>query len=273
MLTLRVFLSMLRDYICLFCFVFFCRPLCWICWPTCSGRCVCRSLTVFLSRVSLHWLTQRPHRKTAAHIRSYQTFCELTTLQSFAISVKSVIFYFAHLVTQKGAYGTILNHLSGLKHAHQFAGYELTYSSDYHIQLLLRGVKRFLGQAISRKSAITPSILHAAWDSFDFSIPLHAAMWALFLVTFLRKSNLVPDNTRQMSPQVITRAYLVFTSSGANIHVSATKTIQCQQRSLVLPIPSLPRSRLCPIYALRHHLSLNPGLSFVPLFTVLMRSG
>ena len=57
-------------------------------------------------------------------------------------------------------------------------------------------LKRFLGQAVSRKSAITPSILHAAWDSFDFSIPLHAAMRALFLVaffTFLRKSNLIPD--------------------------------------------------------------------------------
>ena len=84
----------------------------------------------FLSRVSLHWLTQRPHRKTAAHIRSYQTFCELRTLQSFAISVKSISFYIAYLVSQKGAYGRILNHLSGLKHAHQFAGYELTYSSD-----------------------------------------------------------------------------------------------------------------------------------------------
>ena len=53
-------------------------------------------------------------------------------------------------------------------------------------------------------------------------LPLHAAMWALFLVaffTFLRKSNLVPDNTRQISSKVITRANLVFTSAGANIHV------------------------------------------------------
>ena len=205
-----------------------------------------------------------------------QTFCELRTLQSFPISVQSISLYIAYLVTQKRAYGTILNHLSSLKHAHQFPGCELTWNSDYYFQLLLRGVKRFLGQAVSRKSAITPFILHAAWDSFNFSIPLHAAMWAPFLFaffTFLRKSNLVPDNTRQISPKVITRAHLIFTSSGTNIHVSATKTIQCQQRSLVLPIPSLPGSRLCPTSALRHHLSLNPGPSSVPLFTVLTRSG
>ena len=76
-----------------------------------------------------------------------------------------------------------------------------------------------------------------------------------------------------MSRLVITRAYLVFTSSGTDIRVSATKTIQCQQCSLVLPTPSLPESRLCPTSALPHHLSLNPGLSSVPLFTVLTRSG
>ena len=213
----------------------------------------------------------------AAHIRSYQTFCELRTLQSFHISAQSISLYITYLVTQKRAYSTILNHLSSLKHAQKFAGYyELTWSSDYHFQLLLLGVKRFLGQAVSRKSAITPSILHAACNSFDFSIPLHAAMWALFLVaffTFLRKSNLLPDNKRQISPKVINWAPLVFTSSGTNIHVSATKTIQCQQRSLVLPIPSLPGSRLCPTLALRHPLSLNPGPSSVPLFTVLTRSG
>ena len=101
-------------------------------------------------------------------------------------------------------------------------------------------------------------------------------MCALILVaffTFLHKSNLVPDNTRQISPKVITRAHLVFTSLGADIHVSATKSIQRQQHSLVLPIPSLPEYRLCPTLAFHHHLSLNPGASFVPLFTVLTRLG
>ena len=101
-------------------------------------------------------------------------------------------------------------------------------------------------------------------------------MCALFLVvfsTFLHKSNLVPDNTRQIFPKVITKAHLVFTSSGTDIRVSATNTIQCQQCSLVLPIPSLPESRLFPTSALHHHLSLNPGPSSVPLFTVLTRSG
>ena len=134
----------------------------------------------------------------------------------------------------------------------------------------------FLRPGCRSKNAITPSILHATFDHFNLSLLLHAAMWALFLVaffTFLRKSNLVPDNLRRISPKVITRASLAFTPVGANIHVSATKTIQCQQRSLDLPIPRVPGSRLCPIFALRRHLSLNPGPVSAPLFSVISGSG
>ena len=166
--------------------------------------------------------------------------------------------------------------LVALKNAHCLAGYELTWISLITFSFFGGGVKCFLGQAVSRKSPMTPSILHAPFDLFHFCIPLHAAMWALFLVaffTFLRKSNLVPDNTRQISSKVITRANLVFKSAGANIHVSATKTIQCQHQSLILPIPVIPGSRLCPLLALRCHLAINPGPVSAPLFSVFSGSG
>ena len=84
---------------------------------------------------------------------------------------------------------------------------------------------------------------------------------------------MAPDNPQHISAKVITRASLVVTPPGANIHVSASKTIQCHQGTLVLPIPSIPGSRLCPISALRRHLSLNSVASAAPLFTVLLGSG
>ena len=93
-------------------------------------------------------------KNIVAHIRSYHTFCDLRALQPFPISVQFGMLYIAYLVAQNRAYGTILNHISSLKHAHQLAG--------YRFQLLLGGAKGFLGQAVSRKSAITPSILYAA---------------------------------------------------------------------------------------------------------------
>ena len=126
--NLRVFLSMLRDHICLFCFVFLFdfRPLCGIRWPTSSADVSVVSLQSLVSRLITLAHTTSTQKNMAAHIRSYQTFCELRTLQSFPISVQSISLYIACLVTQKRAYGTILNHLSSLKHTHKFSGNELT---------------------------------------------------------------------------------------------------------------------------------------------------
>ena len=50
------------------------------------------------------------------------------------------------------------------------------------------------------------------------------------------------------------------------LHIAASKTIQCQRRSLSIPLPYIPGSPLCQVTALRHHLRLNSGLSRAPLF-------
>ena len=80
-----------------------------------------------------------------------------------------------------------------------------------------------------------------------------------------------------MSP-IIKRADLrgsSFVRSGdKNVSQSpASKTIQCHQHALVLPIPLIPGSRPCPISALCRHLSLNPGPSSAPLFSFLSGLG
>lgn len=187
-MTLHSFPLMLRDIFIIhfcFCFVLFflCRPPSKL-RPISPARCFFSSLGVFLRTSSCLGSRRSTQKNITAHIRSYHTFCVPRALQPFPISVWSGILYIAYLVAQNRTYDTILNHPGSLTHAHQLAGYELTWSSDYRFQLLLRGAKRFLGQAVSRKSAITPSILHAASALFNFSIPLQATMWALFLVAF-----------------------------------------------------------------------------------------
>lgn len=139
MLTLLVFLLRLRDYTLLFFLVNF---------PGGLGS----HLSAAVSHVTLgsfvFCLITMAHatstqKNIMVHIGGYQTFCALTILQSFPMRVKSISLYIAGLVTWNRASGTILNHLSSLKCAHQIAGYELTWSSNYHYQLLLRGTKLF----------------------------------------------------------------------------------------------------------------------------------
>ena len=179
--------------------------------------------------------------------------------------------YVAYLTLSGRTYATIINHIGSLKHVNQLLGFGKVWDTHYRFQLVLRGVKRYLGVSPNRKHPITPEVLLQVYSHFTLAIPLHVAMWALFLVaffTFLRKSNLVPDVADRISTKVPLRADLEFSSQGASLHIKASKTIQYQQRSLSIPFPCIPGSPLCPVRALKRHLRLNPGPSHAPLFSV-----
>ena len=47
--------------------------------------------------------------------------------------------------------------------------------------------------------------------------------------------------------------------------IHASKAIQYQHRSLLIPLPHIPGSPLCSVTALRHHLRLNSGSPTAPL--------
>ena len=105
-------------------------------------------LSTAVSLVSLQPLVARlinlahatsTQKNIATYIRSYQTFCKVRAIQPFPINVESISLYITYLVAQKRVYGTVLT----CNHTHRLAGYEPTWSSDYHFQLLLRGVSVF----------------------------------------------------------------------------------------------------------------------------------
>ncbi|XP_073248534.1 uncharacterized protein [Porites lutea] len=132
-------------------------------------------------------------------------------------------------------------------------------------------MQRWNSTNVSSLDAFAQRLVHLAFAASTRVLPLHAAMWALFLVaffTFLRKSNLVSDVADRISTKVPLRPDLEFSSQGASLHIKASKTIQYQQRSLSIPLPCIPGSQLCPVGALRRHLRLNPGPSHAPLFSV-----
>lgn len=160
----------------------------------------------------------------------YTRFCRSVAC---SIEIQSLIRYVAHLTLSGRSFGTISTHLSSLKHVNQLLGFGKVWDTHYRFQLVLRGAKRYLGVSANRKHPFTPEILLQVFPLFQLDKPLHAAMWALFLVaffTFLRKSNLVPDVASRISSKVPLRAHLVFDSHGATLHIAASKTIQYQQR-------------------------------------------
>ena len=59
---------------------------------------------------------------------------------------------------------------------------------------------------------------------------------------------------------------ITFTSQGAILHVTRTKTIQFRQRVLEILLPSIPGSPLCPVTALQQYLATIPRNPPLPLF-------
>ena len=123
-------------------------------------------------------------------------FCDLVASSPFPVEIDFLIRYVAHLTLSGRTYGTIINHLSRIKHVNQLLGCDRVWDNHFRFNLVLRGAKRYIGSSPTRKSPISPKILLQIYPLFSMDKSLHAALWALFLMAFfnfLRKSNLVPD--------------------------------------------------------------------------------
>ena len=106
----------------------------------------------------------------------------------------------------------------------------------------------------------------------DFSNSLDLVFWTAALIaflTFFRKSNLFPSSPSTFDPvRNLTRHDVQTFQSFALITVNWTKTIQFQERGLIIPIPRISNSPLCPVSALERYFQSVPVSAAVchPLF-------
>ena len=105
------------------------------------------------------------------------------------------------------------------------------------------------------------SLLRFLFSHFDFHNHLHACMRDLFLLalfSFLRISNLVPYKLSDVAdPRAchLTPSNVTFTSQGALLRITHTKTIQFRERQLEVRLPRIPGSPLCSVTALQQYLA------------------
>ena len=132
----------------------------------------------------------------------------------------------------------------------------------YRTSLFINGLKRTMGAMVVQKLPITPELLLRIHQLLDFTNSFHCCMWAamLFLFfSFFRKSNVLPDSDSSFDPQkVVTRSSIIVTSSHLLVAVTWSKTIQYKQRCLIVPLSSVPGSKLCPVSAYKQLLRSVP---------------
>ena len=140
----------------------------------------------------------------------------------------------------------------------------------------LRGIKREHGIPPNQKLPITPGILQIIRGQLEPSSPYDQAFWAACVVAFfgfLRKSSLVPQSSSKVLTEVLSRQDISFTKDGVNLSIHKTKTIQFGDRILMIPLPKIYGSPLCPVSALQKLMAFENVPSSAPLFSYPTPSG
>ncbi|XP_031572485.1 uncharacterized protein LOC116306546, partial [Actinia tenebrosa] len=120
----------------------------------------------------------------------------------------------------------------------------------YQKELLMRGIKRLKSNPAQQKLPITPTILKQLYGHLDIGNSMDATFWAACLVaffSFFRKSNLLILSGNAFDPQKHLRAGDIrIYEWGLMLIVRWSKTIQYRNRILLVPVPRIDGSTLCP---------------------------
>lgn len=214
-------------------------------------------------------LADSTKRTYSSYLQPYLHFCNSKGIPLVPITPVNLARFIA-LLSYKLSFNSIRNYLSEVRLLHLEAGFANPLDS-YYIRSLLKGTKRVLGAQTVRKLPITPDILYRIFNILNFRDPKQLCFWAACLVgffSFFRKSNLLAPSWEQFDPSKhMSRNNVRFSKTGAVIAVTWSKTIQYMQRSLLVPLPHIPKSPFCPSCILRLVFMLNPtNLSNGPAF-------
>ena len=151
-------------------------------------------------------------------------------------------------------FNSVKQYLNIIRIMHLEWGLPNPIQDNYPISSLLRGMRRSLGDHVQPKLPITPEILRLLLKQLDLSCPLDANVWSICLLLFyglLRKASVLPNTTHNLDPnKILCREDVKFHQWGIMVTIRTTKTIQFQERSLIIPIPRHQGSSLCPVNAM-----------------------
>ena len=188
--------------------------------------------------------------------RTFIAFCIFFTIDIHHLNTDYSLAFLEFLVFNQLSQASINNYLSAIKTMLQLYGLP---------SLPFRDLR------VSFKSIIDIPLLHEIVTACNsmYMGQIYKDCFLTSFFTFLRISNLVPHSLSSFNPlEQLARADIFFGPPGAHILVKWTKTLQSRNAVKILKIPSLGRSPLCPVTALKVILAITPGSTNSPLFQV-----
>lgn len=194
-------------------------------------------------------------------LKCYLNFCKRYDITAAPASLATLSRYIAYLATRIAA-NSIPRYLAAVRMLHLESGLENPLLGNWHIDTLLKGIKRDKGTAINQKNPITPEILQHLRLRLNLDHPRDIVFWAACLTLFFgffRKANVLVG-PKGFSPDIhLTRADIHLHNGGIIIHIKWSKTIQFRERVLRVPLPCKPDHPLCPSTAVLRALAYTNG--------------
>ncbi len=193
---------------------------------------------------------------------TFLSFCLFFNLSWLPAFSDTVCLYAQFLSESFSSISSVRNYISGVKLLHILTDTSILPFQTTELKLTLKGMARLNPHCPKQASPITPHILLTIHQILDLKNNTHIVFWSLFLLvffTFARKSNLVAES--KLKPSKLYRKHVVIGSKGLLVTFDWTKTIQFNQRCLIIPVVSNPKSALCPTQAYVHMCQVVPASS------------
>ena len=174
-------------------------------------------------------------------------------------------------VTASQSHRKLANYMAAIRAYHILHGLDTAPFKHERLSLYLKSLRIQAPLAPSRRSIVDIQLLTKIIQTCDlYKFPLiFKPLYLLCFFSFLRLSNILPhsastfDHTRQLA-----RADYIATNQGAILLIKWSKTLQNRKDIVIITIPLLGNTPLCPIAALDGMIRLYPVSDNGPLFVV-----
>ena len=200
---------------------------------------------------------------------AYLRFCIFYGHEPVPATQSTILSYTAFLARSLSP-ASIKNYLNLIRIIHLESGFENPLADNYALKNLKRGITRLKGTPPKQMLPFTCAMLLDIRRHLCFLFPSDVKFWAAVCVAFfgfLRKSTLLPISPVDPGESCLLKGDLEFTSTCSfKVNIRRTKTIQNNERILILPYIQSPRSEICPVDAVKNTMYLAPNDPRLPLF-------
>ena len=196
-----------------------------------------------------HCLARNTAAAYRSHLKSYLDFCTKYNLPPAPASPINIGRYIAYLARSK-AYSTITQYINIIRILHLELGLSHPYQDNYHVQTILKGVKRLKGNSPSGKQVLTLNQLHSMAAFLDLACMRDLQIWCALLTCFhglLHISSVtVPTKHAWDNDKILTKNDIRITTKGCTLNIRHSKTNQYKERIFEAVIPTVPDPLFCP---------------------------